>query len=341
MNGWQKLTEPGSTPSPEEATCVRMQESETLLEDVHLFLADVSLSLGISTAEACEILGTEPAARSDRDRDVSEAITRFSDETLRRRSYTPAIVNGFYTGARRGEGGESTFVGGAEGLALHSYPRDAIERLDSSAKSRFLGLGNVWRGVSLPVDQSVVDVGCGAGVDLAVAAYLSDGSAELLGVDKRDDLFEVAQSACPGATFALAEIESLSLGTSKFDLVLANGLPPLQRPHTLVETAERLHELTRVGGVVSATVLVTAPEVADLLQREFRSQPPLLSDTLATLLTGKPTAEAVRAAFGSAGGSAELSFGENPYRAEADRTLTAMVEVVSAHGQSPRRDVAG
>lgn len=317
-----------------------MQERETLLASVRRFLTASALSVGISTSELCEILGTDPAAYSHRDRFVAETVTRVSDETFRRRNYTPAIVDGFYTSVRRGAAGESIFVGGAEALELHSYPCDAIERIHSSVKSRFLGLGNVWRRLLPPVDQSVLDVGCGAGVDLAVAACLSGGSAELHGVDKRDDLLKLAQSACPEATLTVADVCSRTFGSKKFDVVLANGLPPLQRPNTLRVTAERLHDLTCDGGVVSATVLVTAPEVVDLVQEEFNTQPRLFSDTLATLLTGKPTTEAVRQAFDSAGLATEIAFGKNPYRDPGDQMLTAMIEVLSGKRLSPRREVA-
>lgn len=312
---------------------MRQSVHETLRSNIQLMLDEASFEVEMPITDLVEILGNEPETLSKRDLVTLEAVTRLADRKFRHRRYTPAIVNGFYASANRDGIGESTFLGGFEALELHDYPRAAIDQIESAATSRFLGLGNVWRRVDRTTIGSVVDVGCGAGVDLAVAYRLIGKTANLVGFDKRGDLLELAKAICPVANIEISDIEHADRMDREFDLVIANGFPPLQRPDTLPQTATQLLALAGYSGVVSATVIVAATDVVEFIREEFRSESWRFVDSIATLLTGKPTEKSVNLAFERSGGWCNSHLGANPYRATSDQILTDMVEVMAGSSE--------
>jgi SAM-dependent methyltransferase len=215
-------------------------------------------------------------------------------------------------------------------LLLHRYPPRLVDELPSQATARFLGIGNLWTGAAVRDARRVVDIGCGTGVDLGIARANCSEGAFLIGVDKRPSLIEIASQACPDARFVVGDICAVPLASRSFDLILANGLPPLQRPTLLASTARNLYSLLRDGGQVLATVIVTAQHVITDLLEAYPSRDGILACNLATLLSGKPTRHDLESTFAAMGAQVLIRDGANPYSAPADRELTAAVLVVAA-----------
>ena len=296
---------------------------------VQVFLETASQSLQRSVDELCRILSLKPDQRSVADEVTFSKVTGIADELLRRRRYTPSIVDGFYANARKGHQGESTFIGGLQALEAHGYKPEAVESLSAAVAQRFLGLGNVWRGIDALGPVRFLDVGCGAGVDMGVAHHLSAGRSIVVGVDSRRDLLGFAAEAVPSSVLVVAHANALPFKDESFDVVVANGLPPLQRPSTMSACAHQLCSVTARGGRVAASVLVVAPALLDHLAGVFPDFGQELLHELATLATGKPTADDIQSAFIAAGAQTVGQIGHNPYRDGADRSETAMLEVVA------------
>lgn len=275
-------------------------------------------------ADVDALIAGAPYRTSASDHDAFLHAAGVADRVVRRQHYSTGRVNAFYTRARDGQPGERAFIGGAKALRLHGYPAEAAAAVPDEASARFLGLGNVWSDIEPPRDMRILDVGCGAGVDLCIASALTDGTAELVGVDKRSELLPIAARACPTADFVVAEVEALPFPTRSFDLVIANGLPPLQRAQTMSETAAELTELTSPGGTVVATVLTSAPDVITQLSIAYPKHPPAFIHGLALLITGKPTAQQVVRAFADHGAVAVPRCGVNPYQDPVIRSRTAL-----------------
>lgn len=291
-------------------------------------LREARSRLGLSTDALRDLLVMPPRSRADDDHDRYQALATLADVILERRTYTTQTVNGFYSSARRGQPGEASFEGGLAALRMHRYPAAVIARLPQELTTRFLGIGNVWNEVQPRPQCRVVDVGCGAGVDLAVGAALSN-DISLVGVDKRPDLLRVAATACPRASLVVGDVSAAPLARAAFDVVLANGLPPLQRPLSLATTAAILCSLVAPGGTVSATVIVASPGLTAHLTRGFPDEGAEFARGLATLMSGKPTDHDVAGAFARDGIEVRLHPGQNPYLSESTRQLTAMVQVTA------------
>lgn len=308
-----------------------MAESEfsaTLGPRISGLLETAASDLCLSVSSLIEAVETAPGERTNRQSEQFSHLTALADSTMRRRKYTSSIVDGFYTSALAGAPGEESFIGGAEALELHGYKASDLECLPEEARTRFLGLGNVWRNIDPAEGARVLDVGCGSGVDLGIAARRVGRSGALIGLDKRPDLLGVAVLACPEAKLLVGEVSELPTDIGNFDLVLANGLPPLQRPNLIEATARKLIARVRPGGTLSATVLVASASVTEEITERFPGRSRRFTGTMATLVTGKPPAADVRSAFERPESLVSLHPGSNPYRDRTDQELTSAINVV-------------
>lgn len=304
-------------------------EPDSLRRVVEHLLSVAQRQLCLSAAALRRLIAMPAVSRSPDERIAYQALGSLADSAMHRRPLAPGVVDGFYSSAREGHRGEEAFAGGVEALLMHGYSRRVISKLPSDAISRFLGLGNVWVGVGQLHNKRVIDVGCGSGVDLGVAACLAARSAFLVGVDKRPNLLEVAAKACPAAALIVGDIDALPLADGTFDVVLANGLPPLQRPATLAATAGALHRLAVPGGTIAATVIIASSVLTSGLADAFPSDGIAFARGLATLISGKPTGQDVMAAFEAPGAAVTQQRGNNPYCEIAPRARTEMFTVTA------------
>jgi SAM-dependent methyltransferase len=87
-------------------------------------------------------------------------------------------------------------------------------------------------------DTRMLDVGCGAGMVLRLAA---DWGAEVAGLDASEGLIEHARSRVPGAPIVQGEIEELPYEDATFDVVTGfNSFQYAARPATALAEAERV-----------------------------------------------------------------------------------------------------
>lgn len=74
----------------------------------------------------------------------------------------------------------------------------------------------VIRRVGIGVGQLVLDIGCGSGAFLRLAA---DGGAQVAGIDASEALLELAHARVPEADLRLGEMQALPFGDDTFDVV--------------------------------------------------------------------------------------------------------------------------
>jgi SAM-dependent methyltransferase len=87
-------------------------------------------------------------------------------------------------------------------------------------------------------DTSLLDVGCGAGLVLRLAA---DRGAEVSGLDASDGMIEIARRRVPGAPVVQGEIEDLPYADAAFDVVTGfNSFQYAARPANALNEARRV-----------------------------------------------------------------------------------------------------
>lgn len=190
----------------------------------------------------------------------------------------PPAADHVYRPLGDGVAGEEGFVHGREALRLTGYGQLA-DVASPGAAERFLGLGCPWlAGLPEPA-ATVVDLGCGSGLDCEIAAAHVGPAGMVIGVDVRDRLV-VRNTA--GIRYRRASADKTGLPDGSANLVIANGLPPLLSPSEAPAALGEIRRVLRAAGELRAVVLVGRTDQCDDadvgLVRGRRTGKPLLED---------------------------------------------------------------
>jgi arsenite methyltransferase len=110
------------------------------------------------------------------------------------------------------------------------YPEDELDALPPGAVDWALGVGNPVRHAALRPGETVLDVGCGAGVDSILAARAVGPTGRVIGLDFLEEMCERArghaeQAGVGGWTeFVRGEMEDIPLPDASVDVVISNGV---------------------------------------------------------------------------------------------------------------------
>ncbi len=140
------------------------------------------------------------------------------------------------------------------GLAWGARARDWAECEEQQIPTYEAALGRV----PLEPGARVLDVGCGTGVFLSLAA---GRGARVSGVDASEALLGIARERVPGADLRIADMQRLPHPEGAFDLV--TGFNSFFFADDMVAALGEARRVTRPGGVVLAQVW-GAPERCDM-----------------------------------------------------------------------------
>lgn len=136
-------------------------------------------------------------------------------------------------------------VGRAFAEAL-GYPSDLLDTVPMSALDAFTGVATPVLHAGLQPGESVIDLGCGGGLDLVLAARAVGPGGRATGIDMAAPMVERAQEALRQLGLIqgearLGHAEALPLPAASVDCVLANGILNLSPDKSAV-----LSEIARV-----------------------------------------------------------------------------------------------
>ncbi|HEY3116811.1 MAG TPA: methyltransferase domain-containing protein [Chloroflexota bacterium] len=169
---------------------------------------------------------------------MSEVPLALDDRDLMRQEEIREVVDRAY----------STIANGA-GLRMvkRLYDPEQIDLLPNGAIEWALGVGNPVRHAGLCAGETVLDVGCGGGIDSILAAALVGPDGRVMGLDSLDVMLERArghaEAAGVGARCELlaGTMEAIPLPDNSVDIAISNGVVNLSPRKTRV-----LAELWRV-----------------------------------------------------------------------------------------------
>lgn len=110
------------------------------------------------------------------------------------------------------------------------YVRQELESLPEECTARFAGVGNPHRIGPIASDETVLDIGCGAGMDLLLAARRLGPGGRAVGVDMTPAMCEQAIAAAVKAgLWRVVEVrhglaEELPVADESVDVVISNGV---------------------------------------------------------------------------------------------------------------------
>ena len=147
------------------------------------------------------------------------------------------------------------------------YPAPELSQVPEASVESFAGVANPWTHGRVAAGETVLDLGCGAGTDLLIAAQMAGPEGRAVGVDMTASMLARARASASamglGDRIELHEslIESLPLDDESVDVVISNGVIDLV-PDKEAVFAE-IDRVLRPGGRLQLADVVIHEEVSE------------------------------------------------------------------------------
>jgi len=147
--------------------------------------------------------------------------------------------------------GRFAYTTGRAGAELLAYDQDHLAAAAEPLFDAYCGVGNPFTVGEIRPGERVLDVGCGAGLDLFVAARLVGPEGRACGIDLTPEMAARARANLAAAGIGHAEVrvaaaEAIPYPDDRFDVVTSNGVLNLS-PRKDAAFRE-IHRVLRPGG---------------------------------------------------------------------------------------------
>jgi arsenite methyltransferase len=124
--------------------------------------------------------------------------------------------------------GSFRYPTGKAALEKLKYDPQLIKALPEEAIGSYCGVGNPFHVGPIHKGESVLDVGCGGGVDTLVAGMIVGPTGKVIGIDVVTEILERARenlkkTSLDNARFQESSPEALPFPDGSFDVVISNG----------------------------------------------------------------------------------------------------------------------
>jgi ubiquinone/menaquinone biosynthesis C-methylase UbiE len=132
-------------------------------------------------------------------------------------------------------------------VASKLYDADELAQVPHAARDRALGVANHLRHARIRPGETILDLGCGAGIDTILAARRTGASGRVIGLDFLPEMLERTARAAREAGLENidvleGEMEAIPLPDASVDHVISNGVLNLspRKARALAECARVL-----------------------------------------------------------------------------------------------------
>ena len=152
------------------------------------------------------------------------------------------------------------------------YDLEELAALPLSSTASFAGVANPHRITPIRRGETVVDIGCGAGMDLLLAGRRVSPGGRAIGVDMTDSMIERTRAAARDLGLTHVEVRkgdatSLPLEDASVDVVISNGVLNLV-PEKELAFAE-VWRVLRPGGRLQLADIVVDVELSESVRRNI------------------------------------------------------------------------
>jgi arsenite methyltransferase len=135
---------------------------------------------------------------------------------------------------------------GKAGLEALQYDTEIIMALPETVVASYCGVGNPFTLGSISEGESILDIGCGSGIDTIFSAKMTGPTGKVVGIDMMPEMLQRAKenlklANLDNVTYEEVSAEKLSFPDKNFDVVISNGAFNL-----VPDKAKALSEVFRV-----------------------------------------------------------------------------------------------
>jgi SAM-dependent methyltransferase len=146
------------------------------------------------------------------------------------------------------------------------YPEPELSRVPDASVESFAGVANHWTLGRIEPGEVVLDLGCGAGTDLLIAAQMTGPEGCVIGVDMTESMLRRARASAEDMRLGNvllheALIEELPLETGSVDAVISNGVIDLIPDKEGV--FDEIDRVLRPGGRLQIADVIIHHEVSE------------------------------------------------------------------------------
>jgi SAM-dependent methyltransferase len=146
------------------------------------------------------------------------------------------------------------------------YPEPELSGVPDASVESFAGVANHWPLGRIEPGSVVLDLGCGAGTDLLIAAQMTGPTGRVIGIDMTASMLDRARASAAEMGLANVElhevlIEALPLDDASVDVVISNGVIDLVPDKDAV--LDEIDRVLRPGGRLQLADIVIHNEVSE------------------------------------------------------------------------------
>jgi SAM-dependent methyltransferase len=146
------------------------------------------------------------------------------------------------------------------------YPEPELSQVPDATAESFAGVANHWLLGRVDPGAVVLDLGCGAGTDLLIAAQMTGPTGRVIGVDMTPAMLDRARESAWEMGLENVElheslIESLPVEDASVDIVISNGVIDLVPDKDAV--FDEIDRVLRPGGRLQVADVVIHTEVSE------------------------------------------------------------------------------
>ncbi len=206
------------------------------------------LSKVFSSGTSCSIAATNP---------LSNDLQKMSPEQIKQ------AVREKYSEVASNPQAKFNFPVGRKFAESVGYSGELLDKLPASMWESFTGAGNPQPYINIKPGENILDLGCGAGLDLYLYAQETGPGGKVYGLDISEEMMAKTRRNMEtlnvqNVDFICAAADSIPLPDSSVDLVAVNGIYNLSPDKTAV-----MREVARVlrpgGRTIFAEIVLKAP----------------------------------------------------------------------------------
>jgi arsenite methyltransferase len=146
------------------------------------------------------------------------------------------------------------------------YPEPELSRVPDASVESFAGVANHWLLGRIEPGAVVLDLGCGAGADLLIAAQMTGPTGRVIGIDMTASMLDRARASAAEMGLGNVElheslIEALPLENASVEVVISNGVIDLVPDKDAV--FDEIDRVLRPGGRLQLADVVIHNEVSE------------------------------------------------------------------------------